>query len=190
MSRSWSIAEFWQQIAASVSPLAHSVSRWSQPQVLLLGLTLAFMALAGALESPLLFLLAVGQGVILFRSRPSERSATMPTAEANNSVWMESIGRWVPETTTIRQTAETVATVLYRSLMRGLICLSITLAVGLATLSWFVLNQPELWQWRTLDTSGPPLGAVLVTGLATLLSLTATGWIACRRPLLPSRERC
>lgn len=190
MSRSWSIGELWQQLSASGWHWAQSVSRSSQPQRLLLGLTLAFMALAGALESPLLFLLAVGQGVILFRFRQSECPATMPTAEAHNSAWMESIGQWVPETATIRQTVGVVGTVLYRSLMRGLVCLSIATAVGLATLSWFALNQPELWQWRTLDTSGPPLGAVLVTGLATLLSLLTTSWIACRRPLLPTRERC
>jgi len=151
---------------------------------MLLVLTLALMALAGALESPLLFALAVVQALLLFNTRGVTGESSTAMQATAGKLW----GR-LPTAAMTCHAASVCGTIVYRGVFRLTMCLLAAVGAGLATLAWFVLNEVELWRWTTLQTEGPPLGPLLVSGVATLSVLLVSGWIACRTPLLnPSTD--
>ena len=172
MPQSWLDSPRWNQLRAG---MLQAVSTMSTASPALLVLTLALMALAGALESPLLFLLAIVQAVVLFNSR----GVAGTSAAAMRAAWNR-----LPTMATVSHAASVCGTVVYRGVFRLMTCLLAAVGAGLATLAWFVMSESELWRWTTLQTEGPPLGPLLVTGAAALSVLLVSGGIACRTPLL------
>jgi hypothetical protein len=181
MPKSWLDSPRWNQLRAGMLQAVATISTKSAASPVLLALTLALMALAGALESPLLFLLAIMQAVVLFNAHgvSDVASASMQTAAGN--LW-----RRLPAAASVLHALSVCGTVLYHGVFRLAMCLAASVGVGLATLAWFVLSEAELWRWTTLQTEGPPLGPLLVSGAATLSVMLISGWIACRTPFLNS----
>ncbi|HUQ68855.1 MAG TPA: hypothetical protein VM165_04990 [Planctomycetaceae bacterium] len=179
MPQSWLDSPLWNQLRAGMLQAVATVSTMSAASPVLLVLTLALMALAGALESPLLFLLAIVQAVVLFNARGVTGVSSTAMQAAAGKLWNR-----LPTTATVFHAASVCGTVVYRGAFRLAMCLAASVGAGLATLAWFVLSEAELWQWTTLQTDGPPLGPLLVSGAATLSVLLVSGWVACRTPLL------
>lgn len=174
-SPSWtSVRKFVREGGASLASLSAAVPLWW-------GVTLLLVVLAFALESPLLFVVAVVQAGLLMLARPDVGSATEPAQFAIAESW----GSRLPSAVACRRAATISVVVAYRVAFRAAACLLITVTVAAGALAWFVLQDAELWRWTALQTEGPPLGPLLVTGAAGLAALLTSGWIACRLPLLP-----
>jgi hypothetical protein len=153
--------------------------------VILMVITLGMAALSVALESFLLFLLAMGQAVVIFKFFGGSRRLAVAENVPSVGAALAGFRRHLPSAAQVHRAGSRTAIVAYRLLYRSAMCLVASLSAGLATLAVFVLKQAELWQWTTLRTAGPPLGALLVAALAALLALLVSACWASRWPLLP-----
>lgn len=181
----WSLSERWEQAVAKWQQVWSGRAGVSMPYAISLGLTLAMLALSIALGSFLLFLLAIAQGLAIQQFRPRHRNVMAHDSSPVAADLLADFRQQLPALRDVQRVGYRTATLVYRILYRLTWCVLISLCAGMATLSAFVLQQGELWRWSTLQNAGPPLGAVLVTGLAILSSLLVTGWMASRWSLLP-----
>lgn len=182
----WSLPERWDQLWSRMQRAGSGCSSTIKLQSKLLLITLASLVLSFALESRLLFaVLMVTQGLVLFwlvngRINLNKQESFSAAAET-----LAGLLQRLPTAVAVRRIGYLIGTAIYRIVYRVTVCLLIALSAGLATLSVFALKQPEMWRWTTLQTAGPPLGALLVTGLVTLIVLSMSSWAASRWPLLP-----
>lgn len=185
MSRSWFFSEQFDEIAARVRRCWAGTQPAITPQAILLAITVAMGLLSAAQESFLLFLLTIMQGAVIYQLLSSDRNGKLPKVSATLPAVFAKMREQLPNLESVRRVSCQVAILIVCICYRLMVCLLISLAAGMATLSAFVLKQADLWQWRTLQTSGPPLGPMLATGAIVLFVLLLSGWVAIRRPLLP-----
>ncbi len=181
----WSLSEQWELLMARIQRAWSRGSSRVTAQSILFGFTLAILLLSMALGSFLLFVLGIAQGFVIFQLLCNERNPLPDEGLFSAAEIVAGLHRRLPTAETVRRAVYQAGTVFYRLVYRLTMCLFLSLLAGLAALSTFVLKQAELWQWTALQASGPPLGAMLVTGLVMLVVLLISGWAASRWPLLP-----
>ncbi len=137
------------------------------------------------LESPLLFLVGLVQGVVLFQRERSAESSSQYMSTALRTDWQPPSMDWAGAT---RQLCF-MGAILYRLTLRVLYCVGAAVGSGMATLSWFILREADGWRWQTLQIEGPPLGPVLLAASVSILVLMGGTWLCLHRPLIRPAAR-